>query len=317
MAVTAQAETGRHLMLHAGLPKTGTSALQRALWSHRGALARRGVLYPDDVVLYRHQSFLNALIGGVPFEPPWRVTGEYARHNVVLSSEGLSNHFDDIPEAGHAVLRELGAEFGYRTIYLATRDPQAWTLSYYKQCLVNPRIPTMPVYATTARYDEFTRLPRVRRLADAETLLDDMQRATGFDVVRIDYDAAGIGRLYQDLAGCEPPADLHARVNASLSDAAAEVARRINERFGDVPWRANVITLLRGAVTAHSESETDAHEPPPLAPEDLAFLRWGGSNPPLSFDPAETDAIIARMRERLAVHPKPGAMRRCGMPATE
>lgn len=304
-------------MLHAGLPKTGTSALQRALWSNRDALARRRVLYPDDVVLYRHQSFLKALISGTPFEPPWRTTGEYARHDVVLSSEGLSNHFDDIPDAGHTVLRELGAEFDHRTIYLATRDPQAWTLSYYKQCLINPPMPTMPAYATTARYDEFTCLPRVRRLADAETLLEDMQRATGFDVVRIDYDAAGIGGLYQDLAGCEPPDDLGARVNASLPDAAAEIARRINERFGDMPWRANVITLLRCAVAAHSEAEADAHEPPPLAPEDLASLRLGGGNPPLRFDPAEIDAIIARMRERLATQPKPGAMRRCGMPATE
>ena len=317
MNVITQAKTGRHLILHAGLPKTGTSALQRALWSNRGTLASRGVLYPDDVVLYRHQSFLRALIGGVPFEPPWRMTGEYARHDVVLSSEGLSNHFDDIPGAGHAVLRELGAEFDHRTIYLATRDPHAWTLSYYKQCLINPRMPTMPVYATTARYDEFTRLPRVRRLAEAETLLGDMQRATGFDVVRVDYDAAGVGKLYQDLAGCEPPDDLDTRVNASLPDAAAEIARRINERFGDMPRRANLITLLRGAVTAHFEAETDTHEPPPLAPEDLASLHLGGSNPPLKFDPAEIDAIIARMRERLAVHFKPGVMRRCGVPATE
>lgn len=275
------------------------------------------MLYPDDVVLYRHQSFLGALIRGVPFEPPWRTTGEYARHSVVLSSEGLSNHFDDIPDAGHTVLRELGAEFDQRTIYLATRDPHAWALSYYKQCLINPCMRTMPVYATAARYDEFTRLPRVRRLADVETLLGDMRRVTGFDVVRVDYDAAGVGRLYQHLTGCELPGDLDARVNASLPDAAAEIARRINERFGDMPWRSDVITLLRDAVTVHFESDTGAHEPPPLDSESLVFLRLGGDNPPLKFNPAEIDAIIARMRELLAIRLKPGTMRRCGVPTTE
>lgn len=317
MYVTAQAKTSRHLILHAGLPKTGTSALQYALWRNRGALACRGVLYPDNVVRYKHQPFLNALLGGVPFEPPWRIAGEYTRHNVLISCEGLSNHFDDIPDAGRAFLRELGAEFDHRTIYLATRDPHAWTLSYYKQSLINPRMPTMPFYATTARYDEFTHLPRVRRLADAETLLGDMQRATGFNIVRVDYDAAGIGRLYQQLAGCEPPADLGARVNASLPDAAAELARRINERFGDMPWRADVIALLHDAATARSGSETGVHGSPPLAPEDLASLRSGGDNPPLRFNPAEIDAIIARMRERLAFRLEAGAMRRCGAPATE
>lgn len=36
------------VLLHVGTPKTGTSALQHALFAHRGDLAERGVLYPAD-----------------------------------------------------------------------------------------------------------------------------------------------------------------------------------------------------------------------------------------------------------------------------
>ena len=55
----------RELRIHVGLPKTGTSALQKSLFDSRDYLERAKVDYPPDVIEYRHQRLVGGLNGGL------------------------------------------------------------------------------------------------------------------------------------------------------------------------------------------------------------------------------------------------------------
>jgi hypothetical protein len=63
----------RHVILHIGQSKTGTSSLQAFLARNRAALVRRGILYPDilkhgaPVGALNHNSIAEALIGSIRY----------------------------------------------------------------------------------------------------------------------------------------------------------------------------------------------------------------------------------------------------------
>jgi hypothetical protein len=65
----------RHLFLHIGLPKTGTSAIQSFLAAERKALAAQNIYFPDTLDDERHSMLVRA-IGGVQRQDPqsgiWR-----------------------------------------------------------------------------------------------------------------------------------------------------------------------------------------------------------------------------------------------------
>ncbi|PWV99114.1 hypothetical protein DFR52_104406 [Hoeflea marina] len=182
--------TGRRkLLLHVGLPKTGTSALQAWLRANAHTLRPHGIDYPDAFAEGedKHQFLVGALRSGT-FDTLGSVLAGSTSPTVILSSEGLSNHLDDFSDSHLARFRDCAAGFDTE-ILLITRARLPWLRSYYRQCIVNPANGASDLWATTLEFDDFSAHPRARRLTDHAGLTDGMKAAyAAGSVIRLAYE---------------------------------------------------------------------------------------------------------------------------------
>lgn len=219
----------RKIVLHVGMPKTASSAIQVWADANRSAFLARGVDYPASkhAQTPKHQAlvsglknsnlrYLQALIEGAD------------KPTLFLSAEGLTNHFYDFSTSALASFRKhvSGSEL---VVFLITRDRTAWIKSYWKQCLIVPVIPEFD-YGQPFTLSEFSDRPRIRRLADVQQLKLDL--ATGYGAHRIvdaDFCEDWRTRLFQALEIDAADAFTQiGRTHGSISDAAAELVRQTN-----------------------------------------------------------------------------------------
>lgn len=135
-------------ILHSGTPKTGTSSLQVFLDSHRGCLLRHGVLYPD-VALYisqpisqpKHQWLIDALMTDnyQQFQANMELCLSQAQedtHTIILSTEGLFNHWWDISLNAKKALSSMLNRYDVQVVVFF-REPLEFAYSRYRQFLVD------------------------------------------------------------------------------------------------------------------------------------------------------------------------------------
>ena len=245
----------RRLILHAGTPKTGTTSLQRHLSDHREVLADNGWWYPPPSgrLHIKHQKLVSVLQSAderafVEYvETALRDMPDHA-HAVILSTEGIFNHWWDYPPRAKGLLQRLAALFDFE-LCVWFRPPEDFAISSYAQNLRNPGgmgagAPTGNVYGTDIDFidairDEWGRL----RLDYLGFYYEALQlfgcgRVEGFlytgDTVRKFLDRFGIEGLP---AYCP-------RQNVSLRRAGTEMMRIVN-RFGlDRMEKARVEELI-------------------------------------------------------------------------
>ena len=134
----------RRLVLHAGTPKSGTSSLQRCLDVNRAALAAQGVWYPPatDTREPKHQDLVWALQeadAGALADCLETALQRMPRqtHTVILSTEGIFNHWWDYTPQAKAMLRSLAALFDFQ-LCVCFRSPESFAVALYAQYLRNP-----------------------------------------------------------------------------------------------------------------------------------------------------------------------------------
>ena len=139
------------IILHIGTPKTATTTLQHLLHSNRKFLLENGYCYPfsnenppkhqwmvSSLKQYDSKTFLQNL------EIAFTQTEEDT-DTVILSSEGIFNHWYDFPQESKRFLNALQEVFDVE-ILLVLRDQVSFTKSYYKQVLKNPQIKNIDSY---------------------------------------------------------------------------------------------------------------------------------------------------------------------------
>ncbi|WP_112322711.1 hypothetical protein [Oceanibium sediminis] len=129
------------LILHIGLRKTGTSAIQAYLARNRAALRLMGVRYPKALLVGpecdggpKHQRVAEAISGGEELAAQMReAVAQRARLSrvTVLSAEELSAPDPAIP----AALAPLAEEFDCRVVVYLRRQDE-WALSVYRQAVM-------------------------------------------------------------------------------------------------------------------------------------------------------------------------------------
>jgi hypothetical protein len=140
---------GLSLVLHAGSPKTGSTSLQSYLDGNRNRWLRSGILYPiygtKDQAVPKHQ-WVNRFLYADPDEQKFADClaqcldeCEMSTHTILLSTEGLFNHWWDYSLQTKGWLRELGDYFNVKCM-LWLRDPVDFFRSYYIQNLRNPNV---------------------------------------------------------------------------------------------------------------------------------------------------------------------------------
>lgn len=234
------------LYLHCGLPKTGSTALQSWFWHHRAALDRAGLVYPKDpkVVEGKHGYLIAELRRNTRLPKLARaLRGVTVGRDVLLSNEGLSNHFDDFAPAALQTFRALTADYEVNLILL--RRPQAaWIRSYYRQAVLNPANGASPLWGTDLSFELFAQHERVQRLADIDGLAQDLQHGFGArHVHRIEFGGQDLLRRVLTALGRPGLATTTLeRTNESVPDWAIEVLRHINgvtvSREVRTAWRA-------------------------------------------------------------------------------
>ena len=194
-------ERKRRLILHAGTPKTGTSSLQRHLGSHRVELASAGWWYPtpsdtpepkhqqvNDLLRQGDESAFAAYIEGALQDMPDNA------HTIVLTTEGIFNHWWDYSPNSKGMLRQLAALFDFE-LCVWFRPPQQFAAALYAQYLRNPATTDTPanVYGKDITFAEALNDPWFRGHFDylgfyyeAKGLFGDRVRAFlfGGDTVR-------------------------------------------------------------------------------------------------------------------------------------
>ncbi len=166
----------RRLILHAGTSKTGTTALQWHLDSQRAVLAESGVWYPPSSHMKgggpNHQWLVSVLMGAdeaafvESIQEALRDMPESA-HTVILTAEGIYNHWRDYPPQAKGLLRHLAALFDFE-MCVWFREPVSFAASFYAQNLTNPTTSETPrnVYGRDVDFDDALQDPWCREHLD-------------------------------------------------------------------------------------------------------------------------------------------------------
>ncbi|HET7310407.1 MAG TPA: hypothetical protein VFJ17_03690 [Mycobacteriales bacterium] len=280
------------LVLHAGLPKTGTTAFQAFAWQNREVLAARGVAYCDGFLGRNHtelgvafshritpltrsygvhdESDRKALQARLP-----EMLGDPHRASTVLAS---SEHLTNLvyrPESVEEAAEALHALFDSVVVALVLRRPDYWTPSMY----------TESVRAGGPRPFNAHFVDRHRRLVDHVALLQRWSSAFGRDnVVAVPFlerdksDPTTIPLRLLAVTGI----DLHATDTwaaspsvryTSISAYAVELLRRLNAEHPDAPLRARkdrrrIIAMVRDEWPGPTQAVT------PAAANRLAKHGW-------------------------------------------
>jgi hypothetical protein len=222
------------LILHTGTPKTGTTALQQALFRHGDALLEHGVWYPPmrvDPVEKKHhylvQAFTGADAGALAEAFDEIVAGAPPRtRTIVLSAEGLFNGWWDYPPEGKALLRHLGTLFELE-MWTCFREPLAFALSQYAQLLRNPRLYS-PAYGLDVGLDEILDNAWFAQRLDYLGFVVEAEAVIGAGRQRLfRYGPDIVERIFRAL-GAEPPAQNPPDVHPSLRTAGVDLMRVVN-----------------------------------------------------------------------------------------
>ncbi len=182
----------RRLILHAGTPKTGTSSLQHHLGSHREALAAQGVWYPppDDQKVLKHQYLVPLLRAGDMAAFARAISGALAdmpeeAHTIILTTEGIYNHWWDYPPESKALLRHLSHLFEFE-LCIWFREPVSFATALYAQYVKNPAAEDVMtnVYGRDIGFAEAMADGWFRRHLDYLGFLCEAQELFGPDRVR-------------------------------------------------------------------------------------------------------------------------------------
>ena len=222
----------KRLVLHVGLPKTGTSALQTTASSNYAKLLEMGVEYPlvegaSGLLHPKHQFLVNMLLKD-SLERLEPFLEERLAPLVFLSAEGLSNHFFDFPERALANFR--AATSGWRkTVFIVLREKDSWLRSLFKQCVINPTNRNY-LYGTGLVFEDFCSEARVRRLGDYNGLIDLLSSGYGAEDVFVANYEGDVWFELQHCLDCNVGAmfERASLVNTSLSDELVEIIRQVN-----------------------------------------------------------------------------------------
>lgn len=242
------------LVLHAGTPKTGTTSQQHAMADGVLALRRAGWVYPSNFQRGdgppKHQWLVSCLLAGDLVALEDRLLEVLAEvepdcHTIVLSTEGIFNHWYDFPDSGRAAMAALRELFD-TTVWVWFRDGLGFMNSYYQQNLKNPQMDAVASYGRDLSMAQMLQDPWVAGHLDYLGFLMECEACFGGDMVRAfgyQEDAVGsmAGALGVALQSGQRPA-----LNVGLSTAAIDMLRIVN-RYPLLPAEKQLVVAALGS----------------------------------------------------------------------
>lgn len=245
-----------NLVLHVGLPKTGTTAIQHVLAAGFTELVAGGTWYPGrfpDLEEPFHRFLVEELRtpGDLPtLRQVICSAREVGVERVILSAEGISAHHDVFFSSQLREFIELTTEWQVSLWFIA-RSFDAWSRSMYVQCLLSPLLitdrPTSTLekfYGTSATYEQFKLAVSRIGFDEQERLAASLgKRFAASDVHILDYDETDSGEIVGLLAGRDPHSCSQS-ANTSISFDRCETLRSINRNAESQSTRVILLALL-------------------------------------------------------------------------
>ncbi len=195
--------TGPRLVLHLGMHKTGTTALQALMAENRAALRSEGVLFPKTGYAATELSAVRA--GGNPghlgllqahrrrddavWQALMREVDRSDCDTVVISCENMTLPMDPDREV---LIAGLAARFaGFRSVEVIAfvRRPDLWAEMFFRELVSNGnRLGARSVEEFLVDYDDL--------LTDLPALFGPIEAALGSRVTLIDHDASVAGNQH-------------------------------------------------------------------------------------------------------------------------
>ena len=224
------------LILHVGTPKTGTTSLQVYLDKKQRKLRKLGILYPNrshNSDAPKHQWFEKNLVRTHPqnllenFKSILADVDENT-HTILLSSEGIYNLWWDFPDDSKQLLRALSTLFEVK-LWVWFRDPVSFAESFYKQCLRNPTVKSIPCYGKDLSFAEILKDPWFSKRLDYLDFIEECDSLFGEHSLSIfEYDNDTVKTVSQLLGLATPHDNPTPRKNKSMNSLTTEMYRVIN-----------------------------------------------------------------------------------------
>ena len=254
IARTRIGEHKRRLILHAGTPKTGTSSLQHCLGTHRSELVEQGWWYPapSDTPEPKHQQ-VNGLLrrddldGFVRYIENALADMPDGAHTIMLTTEGIFNHWWDYGPKAKAILRVLAALFDFE-MCVWFRPPGDFAAALYAQYLRNPRRPSETMGNVYGRDIDFATAiadPWFRGHLDYLGFYYEARALFGKDRVKAFRFAKDTVATFLEHYGLRGLHDEAPRRNSSLRQTGVDLMRIANRHALDDRAHERVVDLVR------------------------------------------------------------------------
>lgn len=314
LALPAAPISQRHLrvILHTGLPKTGTSSIQAYLYANADAYRAAGIHYPTDQISMQdlnHTWMSQDLRAGGQTDALIHALNATPTdcNTVILSDESLFVELPGLSQAARDAARAALAPHSVDLV-LFDRELDAWKLSFYIQSIQNrrnkrllPHETALNLWQTPLIYDAFFDTDYCRTLTDFDEM--EAQLATCFgaaNTTRIHFDKAkdsidtfcdaiGIPRL----GGA---AEVHK--NPSITDCEAEILRQANALGNPHAWLIKNVIELPPHIPADKVRKNRAAK----IAEAAATFPWAQlrfiENGPLRLNADDFSDTVERLRSR-------------------
>lgn len=155
-------DTKLTLYIHAGTPKTATTSLQTILSKNDVALQKYSFLYPKNYIdgpVPKHQWLVSTLLEKKfdllldYFKEAIAQANNLSREKIILSTEGIYNHWSDYSAESRAILHVISKNIDTKLL-IVFREKEQFLYSLYKQNLKNPKITNIPCYGNNLSFDE-------------------------------------------------------------------------------------------------------------------------------------------------------------------
>ncbi len=246
------------LILHVGTPKTGTTSVQVYLDKKQRKLRSKGVLYPTrfhNPNAPKHQWFERNLVSSNAeslvdnFKDILNHVEEHT-HTILLSSEGIYNHWWDFSDESKALLFELNRLFDVE-VWAWFREPVAFAESFYKQCLRNPQVDKISCYGRDLSFAEVLADPWFSQHLDYIGFINECDELFGKEsVIVFEYQQDTVQTVINRL-GLETLHDNPTpRKNNSINSVTSELYRVINRLQLDAKEKEKLVPLVNELDTA-------------------------------------------------------------------
>ncbi len=281
-------------IIHSGLPKTGTTAFQHYCYANRDNLLKSGLFYDNHVhssLDPKHQWIIQSLRTPELFDTMdlSRFKRPDKAHTVLLSTESITNELPLLKQEATKRFTNTLSRFGELKFLIVTRDPASWTLSYYRQAVINQPVRRLNFYSTSLLYSDFCALDHIKALTNKSALNEHFTALFSKSVQFVEY---GPQVLSDILSHCnyipQQGKKDQPQANSSVNDAAVEFMRQLNSVITDLnqkcAWAKVFITAQPTSssalnILARRAKKVDIYNLSVSTLNNLAFV----DNPPLHY----------------------------------